>query len=131
MTAPTVRRGRDLDLHADALERLGQGGELSQGGFEVLDDLGCDHTGCRQVVGVLQALVAEPEDVEARLVAGDQLVVAEPVEPLALLSLASLPGLVALDEVVEVGAGEGVGLEREVLVRPQVVDPQILRPRGV
>ena len=94
-----------FDVDADALEGLGEFGELGEGGLEVLDDLGGDDAGRGEVVGVLQALVAQPEDVEAGLVAGDQLVVGEAAEPLALLPLASLPGLVAGDEVVEVGAG--------------------------
>ena len=84
-----------LDLDADALEGLGQFGELGEGGFEVLDDLGGDDAGGGQVVGVLEALVAEPEDVEAGLVPGDQLVVGEAAEPLGLLALAALAGLVA------------------------------------
>jgi hypothetical protein len=96
---------RHLDLDADALEGLGQLGELGESGLEVLDDLGGDDAGGGEVVGVLQALVAEPEDVETGLVTGDQLVVAEAAEPLALLALAPLAGLVAPDEVVEVFAG--------------------------
>ena len=76
--------------------------------LEVLDDLLRDHLGRREVVGVLEGLVAEPEDVEAGLVARDQLVVGEPLEPLALLALAARVRLVALDEVVEVArAGAG------------------------
>ena len=37
-------------------------------------------------------------------------------------------GVVAGDEVVEVGARAAGGLEREVLVGPQVVDPERPRP---
>ncbi len=37
--------------------------------------------------------------------------------------------VVAGDEVVEVGALEGVFLEREVLVGAQVVDPELAGPR--
>jgi hypothetical protein len=74
-------------------------------------------------------LVAQPEDVEADLVPGHQLVVGEPVEPLGLLALVPVLRVVAVDEVVEVVVGERVLLEREVLVGAQVVDPQLLRPR--
>jgi hypothetical protein len=80
---------------------------------------------------VLEALIAQPEDVEAGLVPRDQLVVGDAAEPLGLLPLPSVAGLVAGDEVVEVGPAERVGLEREVLVGSQVVDPQVRRPGGV
>ena len=39
-------------------------------------------------------------------------------------------GVVALDEVLEVFAPEGVCLEREVLVRPKIVDPELVSPGG-
>src|SRR5690606_11484456 len=110
-----------LDVDADALEGLGKFGELGEGGLEVFDDFRSDHSGGGKVVGVLLALVAQPEDVEAGLVSRHQLVVGEAAEPLALLALSSPAGLVAHDEVVEVGSAEGVGLEGEVLIGPQVV----------
>src|SRR5207302_3428885 len=39
------------------------------------------------------------------------------------------PRLVAEDEVVEIGPSQLTGLEGKVLVRPEVVDPQLLCPR--
>ena len=39
--------------------------------------------------------------------------------------------VVAGYEVVQVGAGQGVGFEGEVPVRAQVVDPQVTRPMGL
>ena len=44
-------------------------GELVEGGLQVLDDLGGDDVGIGEVGGVLEALVAQPEDVEVGLVA--------------------------------------------------------------
>jgi hypothetical protein len=37
--------------------------------------------------------------------------------------------LVEADELPKVGVLQRVGLQREVPVRPQVVDPELLRPR--
>ena len=45
----------------------GDGRELVQRRLQVLDDLRRDHLGGGQVVGVLQRLVAQPEDVEDAL----------------------------------------------------------------
>ena len=72
--------------------------------------------------------VAEPEEVEADLVAGDELVVGVPLEALGLLALVAVLGAVAGHEVVEIGSGERVLLEGEVLLGTQVVDPQLLGP---
>jgi hypothetical protein len=38
-------------------------------------------------------------------------------------------GVIAADKVVQVGAGEGVGLQREVLVGAEIVDPKRAGPR--
>ena len=51
-----------------------------------------DLVGRRQVFGVLQALVAEPEDVQVGLVPLGQFVVGEPPEPLGLLPLRPVVG---------------------------------------
>src|ERR1039458_7656359 len=53
------------------------GFELGLGCLQVLDDLGGDDLGRRQVVGVLQRLVAQPDDIERCLVTSHQFVVAE------------------------------------------------------
>ena len=113
------------------LEGVLDGLELGQRHAERLDDLGGEDVGGRQVVGVVQALVAEPEQVERELVAGRDLVVVVALEPVRLFRPLSVARSVARYEVLEVGDGERVGLEREVLVRPQVVDPERRRPRGL
>jgi len=46
-----------------AVHVLRDGFELLQGGAEVFDDFGGDDGGVGEVVGVLQRLVLEPEDV--------------------------------------------------------------------
>jgi hypothetical protein len=42
---------------------------LFQGGFEVFDDLPGENVGIGEIIGVFEAFVSEPEDVEAGLVA--------------------------------------------------------------
>ena len=64
--APTPNAGRLLQVGQDALDLL-------QGGAEVVRDLLSEDVGLGQARGVLQALVPEPEQVEADLVAGDDL----------------------------------------------------------
>src|SRR3990167_5885486 len=90
-----------------------------------------------QLGRVLQALVLEPEDVEAALVAGGKLLVGEDA-PAAIgvlllvprrLALVPVLRVVAGDELVEVRARHAPRLEGEVLVRAQVVDPELPRPR--
>ena len=102
---PSIVAGQDLGgvFRQVLLDQL----EFLQRGAQVLDDLASEDVRFREVGGVFQALVAQPEDVEAGLVPCHQLVVGDPPEPLGLLPLAELPWLVALDEVVEVGSAEG------------------------
>src|SRR5690606_9475188 len=86
--------------------------------------------------GVLEALISKPEDVEADLVVGEDLLVRERspaavgglLRPCRLAPVAAVRA-VALDELVEIGTAQALRLEREVLVRSQVVDPDGLRPR--
>jgi len=42
---------------------------LFERGFEILDDFLSDHVRVREIVGLFQAFISEPEDVEAGLVA--------------------------------------------------------------
>ena len=98
---------RDLGVHQPSTpestrQARCQLGELGERRFELLDDLGGEHTGRRQVAGVLEGLVAQPGDVEVRLVPSDQLVVGEPAEPLGLDPLAAVLRAVDVDEVGEV-----------------------------
>jgi hypothetical protein len=65
-------------------EGFGDGGELGESCGEVFDDYAGDDLGRKKAVGVLQARVFQPGDVEIDLVAGYQLVVAERLEPLGL-----------------------------------------------
>src|SRR5690606_21713533 len=102
---------------------------------QLLDDLRRNDIRLRQVRRGLERLVPQPEDVEARLVPGNQLLVRERAPATLRVGVApgcraglSLAGPVAFDELVEIRSPERIGLEREVLVRPQVVDPQPLRP---
>ena len=39
-------------------------GELIEGSLQVFDDLGRENSGVREVVGIAEAVVAEPEDIE-------------------------------------------------------------------
>lgn len=106
-----------VNADADVRKALGQGSELLQSRLEVLDDLGGDDAGGGEVVGVFEALVAEPEDIQAGLVARHQLVVVEPLEPLGLLTLTEPTGPITGDEIIEVGPGQRVLLQGEVLIR--------------
>jgi len=76
--------------------------------LEVFGDFGGEDGGGWEVVGVGEVVVAEPEDVEADLVAGQQFVVGEALEAFGGLAAAGFSGAVAGHEVVEVGAAEGV-----------------------
>jgi hypothetical protein len=103
-------------------------GELIESGLQVLHDLGGDHVGGREVGGVLQAVVFEPENVQAGLVAFDQFVISEGMEAVTLLTLVAILCVVAGYEIIQVLAAQRVGLQREVLVGAEVVDPQLLGP---
>ncbi len=90
----------------------------------------------REVRRVLQALVAEPEEIEADLVACNDLLVAEP--PPTPLGLCRAPGrgaavtsagLAARGERVQIGSRHAVRLEPEVLIASEVVDPHGFCPR--
>ena len=88
--------------------------ELFEGGFEVFDDFLGENVGIGEIVGFFQALVAEPEDIEAGLVAVDELVVLVRA-PAAVrilfgprrLALVAVLRVVALNELVEVFALQG------------------------
>ena len=90
--------------------------------------LAASTSGDKERIGTFEALVAQPEQVEADLVAFEQFIVGEDVETLALLSFVTIFRVVAGDKIVEMCAGEGIGAQREVLVGAQIVDPQSLGP---
>ena len=58
-----------------------------------------------------------------------QVFVGERFETLALLAAVAVLRIVAGNEVIQVGALEGIFLEREVLVCAQIVNPELLCPR--
>jgi hypothetical protein len=99
-------------------------GELIQGGLEVFDDLGGKNGRVGEFGGITQAVVAEPDDVEVGFVAFDQVFVGEGVEAFGFGPKVTVFRVVGANEIVEVGAGEGVGLQGEVLVGAEIVDPQ-------
>ena len=102
--------------------------ELVQGRLQILNNFGGQDGGIGQIGRIAQAVIPEPEDVEVGFVALDQVFVGEAAEALGFAALVAIFGIVAADEVVQVGAGEGVGLQREVLVGAEVVDPERLGP---
>jgi len=58
----------------------------------------------------------------------EQLLLAEALKALGLRPLEAVLGVKAGNEVVEVGPLEGILLEGEVLVGPQIIDPEHLGP---
>src|SRR5215212_6580150 len=75
MTSPRVPRGLTALLSRPLGQRRLKLLELLQRRSQVLDDLGGDDLRRGQVRGVLQRLVLQPEHVEARFVACDELLV--------------------------------------------------------
>ena len=124
-----VKSQGSLPAYTDVSTHVfGDSGELLEGGLEVFDDAGGEDFGGCQSIGIFKTFVAEPEEVEADFVAFEQVIVAEGVEVVAFLALVTIFGVVAGDEVVEMGAGERVGAQGEVLVGAEVVDPQAFGP---
>ena len=121
---------------------------MFQNCFEVVDDFLGDDVGIGEIGGVFEGIVFEPEDVEAGFVAGNEfvVVVCAPasiwflVGPggCAVVSVASSPlvrpvemAIVAGHELIQIFALQWIGLEREVLVGAEVVDPELLGPGGL
>ena len=107
---------------------FGDQGKFVQCGSKVFYDLGCDYVGGGEIGGVLEAIVFQPENVQAGFVAFDQIVVSEGVEALGFLALVAIFGMVAGDKIIQVLAAQWVCLQREVLICAEVVDPQLLCP---
>ena len=91
--------------------------------------------GIGKIIGFFEAFVSEPEDIEAGFVAVDEfvIVVGSPAAVGTLFgpsrrSLIAILGIVALNELVEVFALQGIGLECEVFVGSEIVDPELLGP---
>ena len=83
-----------------------------------------------QVVGVLKTFVSQPEDVKADLVTLHEFMVGERLKPLGLFPDTAVSGVVAGDEIVEVGVAHRFRLQCEPLIGSEIVNPQFLRPRG-
>jgi hypothetical protein len=110
--------------------------ELFQGGFQVLDDLLGENLGIGKVIGVFEVLVSQPENIETGLVAADEiLVIVRP--PAAFRSrlgpsrfaLMAVFWIIILNELVEVFALQRIGFQSEVFVGPEIIDPELFRPR--
>ena len=77
---------------------------MFEGGFEVFHDLGGDDVGGWEIGAVFQGFIFEPENVEVYLVAFDEVVVGEALETFALRTLVAVLGVIAGNEVVQVGS---------------------------
>jgi len=93
---------------------------LFEGGFEVFQDVRGDDVGSRKVRRVFEGLVFEPKDIEVDLVALDEVVVGKRLETFAFRALVTVLGVIAGNELVQVGAlqlvffqGEVLGLDRD------------------
>ena len=117
--------------HAVAVAETSVGAEGGQRGAVAASRLGDERVGVGQRRRVGRVVVGQPGDVEVDLVEGEDLLVGELLEPFGLDPLGAVGGREALHEVIEVGAGERLPLEREVLVGSQVVDPDVLGLRGL
>jgi hypothetical protein len=110
---------------------------LFQGGFEVFDDFLGDNVRLGEIVGLFQAFVSEPENIQAGFVAVDELFIGVSAPALAGIllrpsrrPLMTVLGIVALDELVEVFALQRVSLESEVFLGSKIVDPEPISSRA-
>ena len=110
--------------------------EALQACFEVFDDLFGEVVGLRQVVQVRQALVLEPENIEAGLVAHPDLLITV-TAPASFGCVLLVPGrlalvpvlrVVAADEIRQVLIAHRLLLQRVVNIGAVVVVPDLLRP---
>lgn len=109
---------------------------MLQGALQVGDNVAADYARLGEVVRVLQGLILQPEDVQARLVAADDFLVGigTPAARWIVLAparsaLMAVGRIVEGDELVQVRTLERVGLEGEMHVGAQVIDPELLGPR--
>lgn len=100
--------------------------ERGQGSFQMVDDLLLQQIGWGQLIKVVEAVVLQPEDIQAGFVTSYQLLIAEEFKALGLLPLMAAIGVVASDEVLQIIQPKRPRLEREMLVGPQVVKPHTL-----
>src|SRR5260370_30411453 len=93
-------------------EMGGDLGNVVESGLAVIDNFGGQERRVGQIGRIAQAVIPEPEDIQISFVALDQVFVGEAMEALGPGALMAVLGIVAADEVVEIGAGEGGGLSR-------------------
>src|ERR1017187_2066667 len=98
--------------------------ELIESGLQIFHDLSRENGRVREIRGIAEAVIPEPEDVEVGFVTLDQVLIGEAPETIGFGPLMPVLGIVTTDEVVQVGAREGVRLQGEVLVGAQIVDPK-------
>jgi hypothetical protein len=89
----------------------------------MVDDFLLQHVGRRQIIQIVQTVVLQPENIEARLVAHDQFLIRIKPEALRFLALMAVLGMVAIDEILQVFTLEGSRLQSEMLVGAQIVEP--------
>ena len=110
MPASALQVGRDL-------------GELVEGGLQVFGNLGGYDIGVGKTGRVFQTIVLEPEDVQAELVALEELVIVEGPEAVGGPALVAVVRVIAGDKIVQIRTFQGVGLQGEdVAVVPEPRD---------
>ena len=100
--------------------------------LQILNDIRSEDIGIGEAVQVGQGFVLDPEDVEAGLVALEDLVHGE-FAPAAVgigfrpgfVAVMAVFGVIAADEVLQVDIGHGVLLQGEVDVGTEIVDPDL------
>ena len=85
--------------------------KLVERGLQVLCDLCRDNVGVGQICRVLQALVLQPENVQADLIAFEQVVVGEGAEPVSFLALMAVLRAIAGDKIIQICAFQRVGFQ--------------------
>jgi hypothetical protein len=88
--------------------------ERVQRRFQVFDDLLRKDIRRRHFIQVIQAVVLQPENIQAGLVAGNEVVVRKVLEALRLIAFVPIVGVVAGDEIPQVVEFQRLGLEGEV-----------------
>lgn len=105
---------------------LGYGHELLQRTLQIFDDAGGDFSRRQKIVCAFETFVAQPEEIQAELVAFEEFFVAEWAKPLALLALLKMAGTIRGHKVIKMAAGERIGAQGEIHIGAQVVDPEPL-----
>src|SRR5206468_9877398 len=83
---------------------------------------------CRQICGIFEAVVFQPEDIQTYFIALHQFIVIEDFEALAFMLLVTIVCIEARDEIREIVVLQTICLQREMLIRSQVINPQLVCP---